>query len=108
MGDKIIRLWPGFSKVAKHDFKDFYFFYEMVFFLQVAIVHTCFQSEKSQNKLHLMQSFLLKRFTKRVNINFRVSEAKKSHLSNFPFSFYLNVYQSTILHLVTTVRIKAF
>ena len=77
-----------------------------VFFLQVAIVITCFQSEKSQNKLDLMQSFLLKRFTKLVKINLRGSKARTSHLSNFPFSFCLKLYQSTILHLVQTFRIK--
>ena len=79
-----------------------------VFFLQVAIVPTCFQSEKSQNKLDLMQSFLLKRLTKLVNINLRGIKAKKSHLSIFPFSFCLNLYQSTILHLVKTYHIKTF
>ena len=79
---------------------------EKIFFFQVAIVLTCFQSEKSQNKLDLMQSFLLKRFTKPVKINLRGSKAKKSHLSNFPFSFCMNLYKSTILHLVKTFRIK--
>ena len=69
---------------------------EKVVFLQVAIVLTCFQSEKSQYKLDLMQSFLLKRFTKSVKINLRASKAKKSHLSNFPFSFCLILNQSTI------------
>ena len=67
-----------------------------VFFLLVTIVLRCFQSEKSQNKLHLMLSFLLKCFTKLVDLNFCGSKAKMSHLSNFPFSFYLNLYQSTI------------
>ena len=67
-----------------------------VFFLQVAISLTCFQSEKTQTKLDLIQSFLLERFTKLVYLNFRGSKAKKSHLGNFPFSFYLNLYQSTI------------
>ena len=43
---------------------------EKVFFLHVAIILTCFQSEKTQNKLDLMQSFLLNRFTKRVKMNF--------------------------------------
>ena len=57
-----------------------------VLILQVTIVLTCFQSEKSQNKFDLMRSFLLKRLTKLVNINLRGSKAKKSHLSNFPFS----------------------
>ena len=52
---------------------------EKVFFLKVAIVLTCFQFEKLQNKLDLMQSFLLKRFTKLVKIYFRGSKAKKSH-----------------------------
>ena len=31
-----------------------------------------------------------------------------SHLSNFLFLFCLNLYQSTILHLVKTFRIKSF
>ena len=75
-------------------------------FLQVAIVVTCFQSEKSQNKLYVMQSFLLKRFTKPVKINVRGSKATKSHLSNLTFLFCLNLYQSTILHLVKTFRVK--
>ena len=46
------------------------FLEEKVFFLHVAMVLTCFQSEKSQNKLDLMQNILLKRFTKLVKINF--------------------------------------
>ena len=81
---------------------------EKVFFLQVAIVLTCFLSEKSQNKLDLMQHRLLKRFTKLVKIHLRGSKAEKSHLSNFPFSFCLNLYQRTILHRVKTFRIKTF
>ena len=103
---KIIRLWPDFSKVAKHGLRNF--LDETVFFWQVAIVLTCFQSEKSQNKLYLMQNVLIKRFTKLVKINFRGNEAEKSHLSNFPFSFCLNLYQITVLHLVKTFRIKTF
>ena len=59
-------------------------------------------------KLYLTQSFLLKRFTKPVKINLRGSKAKNSYLSNFPFSFCLNLYQSTILHLVKTFRVKTF
>ena len=55
-----------------------------------------------------MQSFLLKRFTKPVKINLRGSKAKQSHLSNFPFSFCLSLYQSTILLLVNTFRINTF
>ena len=43
---------------------------ENVFFLQVAIVLTCFQSGKSQNKFDLVQNFLMKRFIKFVKINF--------------------------------------
>ena len=49
----------------------FRIFLDKIFFLQVAIVLTCFQSKKSQNKLDLMQSVLLKRFTKPVEINLR-------------------------------------
>ena len=74
---KIIRLWPGFSKVAKHGFKEFYLW--KGFFLHVAIVLTCFQSEKSQNKLDSMQSVLLKRFTKLLKMNFKREQSKNSH-----------------------------
>ena len=78
---------------------------EKVFFLQVTIILTCFQSKKSQNKLDLMQNFLLKRYSILVKLNFGGFEAKTSHLSNFPFSFNLNLYKSTILHIVKTFRI---
>ena len=81
---------------------------EKVFFWQVAIVLTCFQSEKSQNKLDLMQNFLMKHFTKLAKIKIRGNKAEKSHFSNFPFSFCLNLYQITILHLDKTFRIKTF
>ena len=74
--------------------------------MHVAIVLTCLQPEKLQIKLCLIQRFLLKRFTKLVKINLRGSKAKKSHLSNFPFSFCLNLYQNTILHVVKTFRIN--
>ena len=50
---------------------------EKVFFLDVAIVLTCFQPEKSQNKLDLMQTVLQKRFTKFAKINLRGSKGKK-------------------------------
>ena len=82
---------------------------EKVFFSHVAIVLTCFQSEKSQNKLDSMQSVLLKRFTKLVKMNFKREQSKNmSRLSNFELLFCLNIYQSTILHLVKTFRIKTF
>ena len=83
---------------------------EKVFFLHVVIVLTCFQSKKSQNKLYFMRSFLLKRLIKLAKISLREGKAwifiKKSRLSNFEVSFCLNLYQSTILHLVKTFRIK--
>ena len=92
---KIIRLWPDFSEVAKHDLKGF--LDEKVFLFAGSYRYYLFSiQKKSQNKLDLMQSYLLKRFTKLVNLNFRGCEAKKSHLSHFPFSFYLNLNQSTI------------
>ena len=56
-------------------------FDEKVFFLHVAIVLTCFQSEKSQNKLDSMQSVLLKRFTKLVKMNCKRGQSKTSHAS---------------------------
>ena len=56
-----------------------------------------------------MQSALLKRFTKLVKMNLKREQSKKqSSLSNFEFSFCQNLYQSTILHLVKTFRIKTF
>ena len=84
---KIIRLWQDVSKVANH---------------------ACFQFEKSQNKLDLMQSFLLRRFTKLIKIKFKTEQNKMSHLINFPFSFCLNLYKTNILHLAKTFRIKTF
>ena len=81
---------------------------EKVFFLQVSIILTCFQSGKSQNKLDLMQNILLKCFTKVVKIIFLGSKTKKSHLSNFTFSFCLNLYRRFFLHLIKTFCIKTF
>ena len=72
------------------------FLIKTFFFLQEAIVLTCFQSEKSQNKLDLLQSVLFKRFTELVQLNFRGCEAKQPHLSNFQLSVYLNRNQITI------------
>ena len=40
-----------------------------------------FSPKKSQNKLDLMQSFLLKRFTKLVKMNFKRDQSKNSHAS---------------------------
>ena len=54
---------------------------EKVFFFHVTIVLTCIQSEKSQNKLDSMQSVLLKRFTKLVEMNFKRDQSKNSHTS---------------------------
>ena len=54
---------------------------EKAFFLHVAIVLKCFQSEKSQNKLNLMRRFLLNRFAKLVKMNLRREQSKKSHAS---------------------------
>ena len=55
-----------------------------------------------------MPSFLMKRFIKLIKINFRRSKPKMSHLSDFPFSLHLNMYQSTTLQLVKTFRINFF
>ena len=75
MGDNNHSTVTGFFKNSKTWFKGI-FLDEKVFFLQVAIVLACFQSEKSQNKLNLMQSFLLKLFTIPVKINLRGSKHK--------------------------------
>ena len=69
MRDKNHSTVTGFYKSSKTLFKGV-FVMKRFSFLQVAIVLTCFQSGKSQNKLDLMQNFLLKRFTKLVKINF--------------------------------------
>ena len=56
-----------------------------------------------------MQSVLLKRFTKLVEMNFKTEQSKNRHASViFEFSFCLNLYQITILHPVKTFRIKTF
>ena len=55
-----------------------------------------------------MRSILLKRFTKLVKIILDVANQKLSHVGNFPFSFCLNLYQSTILKPVKTFLIKLF
>ena len=73
MGDKNHSTMTRFFKSSKTWVKKISD--EKVFFWQVAIVLTCFQSEKSQNKLDLMQSFLMKCFTKLAKINFRGSKA---------------------------------
>ena len=52
---------------------------EKVFFLHVGIVLTCFQSEKSQNKVDSMLIVLLKRFTRLVKMNFKREQSKNSH-----------------------------
>ena len=54
---------------------------EEVFFLHVANVLTCFQVEKSQNKLDSMQSVLLTRCTKLVKMNFKREQSKNGHAS---------------------------
>ena len=77
MGDKnhstVTGIFQKSQSMVLRNFLDNFFF-----FLQVAIVLTCFQSEKSQNKFDLMQSFfLLKRLTKLVHINLRGTKAKK-------------------------------
>ena len=76
---KIIRLWPDFSKVAKHGFKEFSLWKGFLLTWNYRLY--MFQSEKSQNKLDLMQSFLLKRFTKLVKMNFKREQSKNSHAS---------------------------
>ena len=80
MGDENHSTVTGFFESSKNmvlrNFRD-----EKVFFLHVAIVLTCFHFEKSQNKLDLMQSVLLNRFTKLVKINFKREESKNSHAS---------------------------
>ena len=55
-----------------------------------------------------MQSFLLKRLTKLVKMNFKREQSKNSHASVILNSHCLNRYQSTIIHLVKTFRIKTF
>ena len=56
-----------------------------------------------------MQNVFLKRFTKLEKNEFQEgAKQKQSRLSNFEFSLCRNLYQSTILHLVKTFRIKTF
>ena len=99
MDDTNHSIVTGFFKSSKTLVR--HFLDEKVFFWHVAFVLTCFQSEKSQNKLDLMESFLLKRFTKLVKLTFRGCEAKKSHLSNFPI---LTVPKSVPKHYLTSCQ----
>ena len=78
------------------------------FFLHVAVVFTCFQSEKSQNSLDLMHRLLMKRFKRRVKINWKGRIPNKSHLSDFPSSFCLNLHQSIILYFFQNFPHKNF
>ena len=54
---------------------------EKVFFLQVAIVLTRFQYEKSQNKLDSMQSVFAETLYKTCKLNFKREQSKNSHAS---------------------------
>ena len=73
---------------------------EKVFFLQGAIVLKCFQSEKSQNKLDLMERFLLKRFTKPVKINVSWSRAK-SHTSVISHSHFAWICNKALFYILS-------
>ena len=74
---------------------------EKIFFLQVAIVLTYFQSEKSQNKFDMMQSFLLKRFTKLVKINFRGIKAKKSQTTVIVHSYFALICTKALFYILS-------
>ena len=104
---KRIRLWQDFPKVAKHGFKECLWWKG---FLCASSYRPYMFSIRKNHKINLLwcKAFFLKSFTKLVKMNFRGSKATKSHLSNFPFSICLNLYQNTILHLVKTFRFKTF
>ena len=74
---------------------------EKVFFLHVAIVLTCFQSEKSQNKLDSMQSVLLKRFTKLVKMNFKREQNKISHASVILSSHFAWIFTKALFYILS-------
>ena len=81
---------------------------EKVFFLQISIVLTCFQSEKSQNKLDLTQNFLLKRLTKLVKINVRGAK-QKSHNSVIFHSHFAWIFTKALFYILSRLfRIKTF
>ena len=67
---------------------------EKVFFLHVAIVLTCFQSEKSH-------SFLLKRFTKLVKMNFKMEQSKNSHASVILNSHFTWIFTKALFYIVS-------
>ena len=74
---------------------------EKVFFLHVAIVLTCFSFEKSQNKLDLMHSSLLKRFTKLVKMNFKRKQSKNSHASVILKSHFAWIFTKTLFYILS-------
>ena len=110
----IAKVWNGwwksfnsdriFYKVAKYGFKKFS---RWKCFLYTFCYHPNMFSIRKNHKINLIwfKVFLLKRFTKLVKSILRGRKAKKSHLSNLPFLFCPNPYQSTILHLVKTLSL---
>ena len=77
------------------------FLHEKVFFLRVAIVLTCFQSEKSQNKLDLMQNFVLKCLPKLVKINFKREQSKKGHASVIFNSHFARSFTKALFYILS-------
>ena len=71
-----------------------------VFFLHVAIVLTCFQSEKSQNKLDSMQSVLLKRLTKLVKMNFKREQSNNCHDSVILNSHFAWIFTKALFYIL--------
>ena len=82
---------------------------EKVFFLHEAIVLTCFQSKKSQNKLDSMQSVLMKRFKKLEKMNFKREQSKNSHTSVILNSHFAWIFTKALFYILSkTFHIKTF
>ena len=74
---------------------------EKVFFLHVAIVLMCFQSKKSQNKLDLMQNFVLKYLPNIVKIIFKREQSKKSHASVIFDSHFAWIFTKALFYILS-------
>ena len=73
---EIIWLWPDFSKVAKHGFKEFYWWKGILFTWSYRLYMFSIRKKKHKINLTSCKAFLLKRFTKLVNMSLRESKAK--------------------------------
>ena len=74
---------------------------EKVFFLHETIDLTCFQSEKSQNKLDLIHDFVLKCSPNLVKINFKREQSIKSHASVIFNTYFAWIFAKALSYILS-------